>query len=138
MEYYLGAKLRQLREDRRWSQKELASRLNKGVSTISGYESEAHPIPLDVLISVVTLFNISLDEFVGLEKPDSISVGGLNKFQVEILKELKREYIAPTNRTSNLSKEQLKILHDVIQSFGEMKESSNGGTRIKQEKRMFK
>lgn len=116
MEYYLGAKLRQLREDRRWSQKELASRLN----TISGYESEAHPIPLDVLISVVTLFNISLDEFVGLEKPDSISVGGLNKFQVEILKELKREYIAPTNRTSNLSKEQLKILHDVIQSFGEM------------------
>lgn len=120
MEYYLGAKLRQLREERRWSQKELASRLNKGVSTISGYESEAHPIPLDVLISVVTLFNISLDEFVGLEKPDSISVGGLNKFQVEILKELKREYIAPTNRTSNLSKEQLKILHDVIQSFGEM------------------
>lgn len=120
MEYYLGAKLRQLREDRRWSQKELASRLNKGVSTISGYESEAHPIPLDVLISVVTLFNISLDKFVGLEKPDSISVGGLNKFQVEILKELKREYIAPTNRTSNLSKEQLKILHDVIQSFGEM------------------
>ena len=121
MERYLGQKLKQLREDRRWSQKELANRLNKGVSTISGYESDAHPIPLDVLISVALIFDISLDELVGIEKPDTICVGGLTERQITILKNLRREYLSPTNRTSDFSDEQMKILHDIIQSFEEDK-----------------
>lgn len=50
MEHYLGEKLKNLRESRNWSQAELAKRLNKAVSTISGYESDAHAIPLDVLL----------------------------------------------------------------------------------------
>ena len=53
MEYYLGEKLKKLRQGRGWSQKDLANRLNKAVSTISGYESDAHPIPLDVLEPVL-------------------------------------------------------------------------------------
>ena len=40
MEHYLGEKLKNLRESRNWSQAELAKRLNKAVSTISGYESD--------------------------------------------------------------------------------------------------
>ena len=36
MEHYLGEKLKNLRESRNWSQAELAKRLNKAVSTISG------------------------------------------------------------------------------------------------------
>ena len=47
MEHYLGEKLKNLRESRNWSQAELAKRLNKAVSTISGYESDAHAIPLN-------------------------------------------------------------------------------------------
>lgn len=52
MEHYLGEKLKKLRESRGWTQADLAKRLNKAVSTISGYESDAHAIPLDVLASI--------------------------------------------------------------------------------------
>lgn len=44
MEHYLGEKLKKLRESRGWTQADLAKRLNKAVSTISGYESDAHAI----------------------------------------------------------------------------------------------
>ena len=66
MEYYLGEKLKSLRESRNWTQADLAKRLNKAVSTISGYESDAHAIPLDVLSSIAMLFGISADELLGL------------------------------------------------------------------------
>lgn len=45
MEHYLGAKIKELRQGRNWTQSYLAARLNKSVSTVSGYESDAHPIP---------------------------------------------------------------------------------------------
>lgn len=119
MERYLGQKLKELREDRRWSQKELANRLNKGVSTISGYESDAHPIPLDVLISVALIFHISLDELVGVEKPENISLGGLSESEISIIKKLRKEFLSPTNRSGNLSENQMRILHDLIRIFSE-------------------
>ena len=68
MEHYLGEKLKNLRESRNWSQAELAKRLNKAVSTISGYESDAHAIPLDVLVSISLLFGVSTDELLDLEQ----------------------------------------------------------------------
>ena len=61
MERYLGAKIKELRQSRNWTQAYLAERLNKSVSTVSGYESDAHPVPTDVLISMAELFGISLD-----------------------------------------------------------------------------
>ena len=44
MERYLGAKIKELRQSRNWTQAYLAERLNKSVSTVSGYESDAHPV----------------------------------------------------------------------------------------------
>ena len=44
MEHYLGEKLKKLRESRGWTQADLAKRLNKAVSTISGYESDPNPL----------------------------------------------------------------------------------------------
>lgn len=46
MEHYLGEKLKKLRESRGWTQADLAKRLNKAVSTISGLaHSVFHKIP---------------------------------------------------------------------------------------------
>lgn len=117
MEHYLGQKLKKLREDRGWSQKDLGQKLNKGISTISGYESDAHSIPSDVLISLAAIYDISLDDLIGIKKPDSISIQGLNEFQSAILIALRNEFLTPTSQTGNLSKPQMKILHDIIQSF---------------------
>lgn len=78
MERYLGAKIKELRQSRNWTQAYLAERLNKSVSTGSGYESDAHPVPTDVLISIAELFGISLDALLGLEKPTGVSTQGLS------------------------------------------------------------
>ena len=118
MEHYLGEKLKFLREQRNWSQKDLAARLNKATSTISGYESDAHTIPLDVSISSASLFGVSLDEFAGLEKPEYLSLEGLTPKQCEILKQLKNEYLTASQRGNDFSQVQMNILHDIIKSFG--------------------
>lgn len=106
MEYYLGEKLKSLRESRNWTQADLAKRLNKAVSTISGYESDAHAIPLDVLSSIAMLFGISADELLGLEPAQKI-----------ILEDLRREFLAPSQRGKDFSPQQMKILHDIIKAF---------------------
>lgn len=117
MEHYLGDKLKKLRENRNWTQAELAKRLNKSVSTISGYESDAHAIPLDVLASISLLFGVSTDEILDLEEPNALSLSGLSKEQCDILKKLQQEYLVPSQRGKDFSENQMKLLHDIIQSF---------------------
>lgn len=89
MEHYLGEKLKKLRESRGWTQADLAKRLNKAVSTVSGYESDAHAIPLDVLASISSLFNISTDELLGLDAPEVLSLSGLTGAQKKTLIKLR-------------------------------------------------
>jgi len=119
VEHYPGQKLKQLRKSRGWSQKALAKKLNKGTSTISDYETEAHAIPLDVLISIAAIFGVSLNELTNLKEPDAISLKDLTPFQVETLVALRNEFLSPTNQSSNLSAQQMQILHDIIKLFSQ-------------------
>ena len=111
MEHYLGEKLKKLRESRGWTQADLAKRLNKAVSTISGYESDAHAIPLDVLASISSLFSISTDELLGLDAPEVLSLSGLTGAQ-------KKTLLSPSQKGNDLSPQQMEILHDIIKAFG--------------------
>jgi len=61
----------------------LAEQLNKSVSTVSGYESDAHPVPTDVLISMAELFGISLDALLNFERPMGVSTQGLSTSQIK-------------------------------------------------------
>ena len=98
MEHYLGEKLKKLRESRGWTQADLAKRLNKAVSTVSGYESDAHAIPLDVLASISSLFNISTDELLGLDAPEVLSLSGLTGAQKKTLIKLRNELLSPSQK----------------------------------------
>lgn len=115
MEHYLGEKLKKLRESRGWTQADLAKRLNKAVSTVSGYESDAHAIPLDVLASI---FSISTDELLGLDAPEVLSLSGLTGAQKKTLIKLRNELLSPSQKGNDLSPQQMEILHDVIKDFG--------------------
>lgn len=116
MEHYLGEKLKKLRESRGWTQADLAKRLNKAVSTVSGYESDAHAIPLDVLASISSLFSISTDELLGLDAPEVLS--GLTGAQKKTLIKLRNELLSPSQKGNDLSPQQMEILHDIIKAFG--------------------
>lgn len=88
------------------------------VSTVSGYESDAHPVPTDVLISIAELFGISLDALLGLERPTGVSTQGLSASQIKIVEALIQEFRSPTSKGSNLGKSKMNILHDILEDFG--------------------
>ena len=106
-------------EGKSWlTQADLAKRLNKAVSTISGYESDAHAIPLDVLASISSLFSISTDELLGLDAPEVLSLSGLTGAQKKTLIKLRNEFLLPSQKGNDLSPQQMEILHDMIKAFG--------------------
>lgn len=117
MEYYFGKIIKQLRRDKNWSQKDLAKRINKSISTISGYESDAHPVPLDVLVTIAQLCGVTLDELVREDEVDNISLKGMTPQQIDVLKAIRKEFLYPSGRGKDLSNFQMKILHDLIRCF---------------------
>ena len=89
-----GKKLRELRSNKGWTQEELASKLRLTKSVISAYETSLRYPSYDVLVRICTIFNVSSDYLLGIEKQQPIDIGGLsdeNKLlvlkMVEALKE---------------------------------------------------
>ena len=57
----LGDRIRRLRHERRWSQTQLAQKLQVHQKQISGYERGLHVPQSDLLIRLAALFDVSLD-----------------------------------------------------------------------------
>lgn len=119
MEYYLGETIKKLRMEKNWSQKDLARIINKSVSTISGYESDAHPVPFDVLVTLAQLRGVTLDELVGLDVSETLSLNGLTEQQIQLIKELRKEFLCPTSHGNDLGYNKMSILHDLLKLFCE-------------------
>lgn len=115
--YDFGLRLKQLRKNRGMTQKALADRINKSVSAISSYESNAQLPPLDVSISIALALGISLDYLVGCSDIPVYSAKGLTSIQIEVLDELISEFHVPTNNSAIVSEQQLKILQKLICIF---------------------
>lgn len=58
--YDFGLRLKKLRKSRGLTQKMLADRINKSVSAVSSYESNAQLPPLDVSKSIALALGISI------------------------------------------------------------------------------
>lgn len=64
-------RIRDLREDRDLTQRELAARLNCSQQVYSNYELGQRDIPTDILIRLSLFYNVSVDYILGLtEKPE--------------------------------------------------------------------
>ncbi len=81
-----GLRIRELRESRNMSQETLGRRVGRSKPVISSYENNLKTPPLDVLINMANVFNVSLDYLVGIEKKETVSVDGLTPSQVETVK----------------------------------------------------
>ena len=60
-------RIRDLREDRDLTQKQMAEMLHLSQSTYSRYESGALDIPSSVLISLAKFHNVSVDYLLGID-----------------------------------------------------------------------
>lgn len=113
-----GLRLKQLRENNRLSQDDLSKRIHKSKSVISGYENNIKTPPIDVLISLSLIYNVSLDYLVGIDKKEMISIEELNEQQKNLIYTLLTQFKCNNSRTSKgLSLRQQNILIDLIAEF---------------------
>lgn len=56
-----GERLKELREQKGWSQRDLAKRINKSPNVIWRFETNIQQPTLDILLSFAAIFGVSLD-----------------------------------------------------------------------------
>ena len=66
MEVLLGARLKELREERGLTQKELSALLNLNSVTYLHYEKAQRELPLSLLIQFAKFYGVSTDYLLGL------------------------------------------------------------------------
>lgn len=59
-------RLRELREDNKNSQKEVAEMLNMQVTTYGEYERQDRRVPADFIVKIAKLYSVSCDYILGL------------------------------------------------------------------------
>jgi len=57
----LGARIKELRKDRGWSQRELSARANVSQTRLSKYENGTHQVPLGALIRIAHTLALPVD-----------------------------------------------------------------------------
>ena len=66
--YGLGDKLKKLRKKHRFTQKEIAEKVNVHPKSMSGYENDNLTPKTETLIQLAVIYNVSLDYLVGIGK----------------------------------------------------------------------
>lgn len=115
--YDIGSKLKDMRSKRGLTQKDLAKRINKSVSAISAYESNAQTPPTDVLISIAQVLRVPLTYFVDLSCEESYSAKGLTANQKELLDLIFAEFTNPSSQDQELSSRQIDIIRRLFSLF---------------------
>ena len=83
--YDFGLRLKELREAKKLSHKDVATRLNVVPSTISGYESNTITPSLEQFTRMAILYNASLDYMMGLDNRSCFYLDGLRKEQQQAI-----------------------------------------------------
>lgn len=87
----LPTKLKDLREQYHYSQKEVANRLNISPSIVSGYETGERTPSTEILLKISSLYQCSTDYLLGrVTTPPTIAlnIDGLNQEQIQALQTL--------------------------------------------------
>ena len=118
--YDLGTRIKEAREKRGLSQRELAERINRSVPTISNYETNVQVPPTDVLVSIALSLHVSITYLVDWENKDVYSAEGLTEAQKRVLDLLFCEFTKPTKENDRLSDQQMEIIRAIVLLFEAM------------------
>ncbi len=88
----LGNRLKTLRLSAHLTQEQVAKRIGITKAMISSYELSNRQPSYEILIKLASLFHVSTDYLLGLEKEKSIQVNDLTPSQIHILKTLITEF----------------------------------------------
>lgn len=83
-----GNKLRTLRTNKGWTQEDLASRLRLTKSVISAYETSLRYPSYDILIRICSIFGVTSDYMLGIEKDKNLDVTGLTDENIQLVRQM--------------------------------------------------
>ena len=92
--YDLGLRLKELRKTKRMTQRQVATRLNMGISTISGYDNNTKTPSLEALVDLARLYNVSTDYLLGVDNRPMLYLDSLTPRQAELIREMRDEFRA--------------------------------------------
>ena len=88
----LGQRINELRLAFRWSQVDLANKLNVAKQTVSNWENENIQPSIQILVRLAKLFGVTTDYLLGLEEIPRLDVDGLPVHIVAHLSQLISDY----------------------------------------------
>ena len=112
-----GSRIQQLRINHNMSQEDLGKRINRSKSVVWGYENNVRIPPLDVLVNIAIIFNVSLDYLVGIDKNEMVSINGLNDVQKKLVHSLINELQSKSMNCLGLTSSQQEILNQIMIEF---------------------
>lgn len=84
----IGKKIRELRENRNWSQSDMANRLKITRAAVNAWEMNVSNPSIDMLIRLADIFNVTTDHILGLNKNCCLDVTKLSKNDFHLICEL--------------------------------------------------
>lgn len=84
----LGENLKQLRLEKKMTQKQLATRLGVAISAVSSYEADTRCPTLDTLINYARIFHVSTDYLLDLEPNSTLDVSDLSEEEILAIAQL--------------------------------------------------
>lgn len=85
----INIRIKELRQQKHFTQSQLAERLGVTKSMVSAYETGARYPSYEILIKLARTFNVSTDYLLGVDTGKSIDIKGLTDKQTEIISEFK-------------------------------------------------
>lgn len=83
--YDFGIRLKTLREQKGYTQAELASKLHVTPQSVSGYENNIQSPPLDTALKICTILNTSLDSLVNLDTRFQLNISNFSPTKRELI-----------------------------------------------------
>ena len=115
--YDFGSQLKAIRNQRGLTQKKLAEEIGKSVQAVSSYERNSQIPPIEVMISIADVLNVSLDYLVDRQSINTYSFCNLKPIHKEILDLLQDEFASPTRKSSQFSDRQSLIFEKLLTLF---------------------
>lgn len=84
----MGKRLKDLRNSKNLTQKQVSERLGIAVSTLSGYELEEKHPSYFVLMKLARLYDVTTDYLIGMAEKRSIDVTGLSEREINAVAEM--------------------------------------------------
>lgn len=98
----LGKRLRQLRQNNRLRQDQVASLVGVNKNTMCSYENDVRQPSYEILVRLATIYRVSTDYLLGCESKRTVDVSGLTPKEIQMVAEISCKYDREKQKTGRI------------------------------------